>query len=214
MPQTFQPPDQGAAHSVDVDPIKVIRTKFPVVFLALEHVKRNDQERMGYGHDGTFSSPPGGNAPIQCREVVVLHHGDGPSRLRQTTAERHISLAQPPAQTFPGALEIPWTETSPGSEVRRGRKLIHIQPDLRQQSPSGHAVHPGDGTQPRDLTLKRAHAPLDLFLELFLFRFGEAQMIVELLEQKAVMLGHVTFERQLQWIFPKPPEYRSLPKPA
>jgi hypothetical protein len=29
--QAFQPPDQGSADSVHVDPIKVIRTEFPVV---------------------------------------------------------------------------------------------------------------------------------------------------------------------------------------
>jgi hypothetical protein len=29
--QAFQPPDQGSADSLHVDPIKVIRTEFPVV---------------------------------------------------------------------------------------------------------------------------------------------------------------------------------------
>src|SRR2546425_12098996 len=29
--QAFQPPDQGSADSVHIDPIKVIRTEFPVV---------------------------------------------------------------------------------------------------------------------------------------------------------------------------------------
>src|SRR5438445_11324411 len=39
--QAFQPPDQGSADSVHVDPIKVIRTEFPVVFLTLQHVIGN-----------------------------------------------------------------------------------------------------------------------------------------------------------------------------
>src|ERR1700730_16493361 len=86
--QAFQPADQGSADSVHVDPVKVVRTEFPVVFLTLQHVIGNLQQRMCYRHDGALGSPPSSNAPIQRREVVVLHHRDGPSRLRQTTAER------------------------------------------------------------------------------------------------------------------------------
>jgi hypothetical protein len=33
--QAFQPADQGSADSVHVDPVKVVRTEFPVVFLTL-----------------------------------------------------------------------------------------------------------------------------------------------------------------------------------
>jgi len=40
--QTFQPVDQGLADSVHVDPVKVIRTEFPVVFLTLQHVLGNN----------------------------------------------------------------------------------------------------------------------------------------------------------------------------
>jgi hypothetical protein len=40
--QTFQPVDQGSADSVHVDPVKVIRTEFPVVFLTLQHVIGNN----------------------------------------------------------------------------------------------------------------------------------------------------------------------------
>jgi hypothetical protein len=39
--QAFQPPDQGSADSVHVDPSKVIRTELPVVFLTLQHVIGN-----------------------------------------------------------------------------------------------------------------------------------------------------------------------------
>src|SRR5439155_27318444 len=91
-------------------------------------------------YDRALGSPPSSNAPIQRREVVVLHHRDGPGRLRQTTAERDIALADLAAQSFPGTLKTSWTQTSPGSQVRRGRKLIHVQSDLCQQSPSGHSV--------------------------------------------------------------------------
>ena len=57
--------------------------------------------------------------------------------------------------------------------MRRGRKLIHIQSDLRQQSPSGHSVDSRYGAQPNDLIPKRAHSPLDLFLDLLPLRFDE-----------------------------------------
>src|SRR6266436_3964499 len=40
--QAFQPPDQGSADSVHVDPVKVVRTEFPVVFLTLQHVIGNN----------------------------------------------------------------------------------------------------------------------------------------------------------------------------
>ncbi len=40
--QTFQSVDQGSADSVHVDPVKVIRTEFPVVFLTLQHVIGNN----------------------------------------------------------------------------------------------------------------------------------------------------------------------------
>jgi hypothetical protein len=36
--QTAQSTDQGSAYSVHVDPIEVVRTEFPVVFLTLQHV--------------------------------------------------------------------------------------------------------------------------------------------------------------------------------
>src|SRR6202790_3665554 len=86
--QAFQPPDQGSADAVHVDPVKLVRTEFPVVFLTLQHVIGNLQQCMSYRHDRALGSPPSSNAPIQRREIVVLHHRDGPGRLRQTTAER------------------------------------------------------------------------------------------------------------------------------
>src|SRR6266850_6211627 len=101
--QAFQPPDQGSADAVHVDPVKVVRTEFPVVFLTLQHVIGNLQQRVCYRHDRALSSPPSSNAPIQRREVVVLHHRDGPGRLRQTTSERDIALAHLATQPFPGA---------------------------------------------------------------------------------------------------------------
>ena len=58
---------------------------------------------MCYRHDRALGSPPSSNAPIQRRQVVVLHHRDGPGRLRQTTAERDIALAHLAAQPLPGA---------------------------------------------------------------------------------------------------------------
>src|SRR6267142_5297471 len=115
--QAFQPPDQGSADSVHVDPVKVVRTEFPVVFLTLQHVIGNLQQRVCYRHDRALSSPPSSNAPIQRREVVVLHHRDGPGRLRQTTSERDIALAHLATQPFPGALKTPRTQTSPGRPV-------------------------------------------------------------------------------------------------
>src|SRR6202011_3868253 len=99
------------------DPIKVIRTEFPVVFLTLQHVIGNLQQRMGYRHDPALGSPPSSNAPIQRREVVVLHHRDGPGRLRQTTAERDVALAHLATQPLSGALKTPRTQTSPRSQV-------------------------------------------------------------------------------------------------
>src|SRR5258708_26795816 len=154
---------------------------------------------MSYRHDRALGSPPSSNAPIQRREVVVLHHRDGPGRLRQTTAERDIALAHLAAQPLPGALKTPRTQTSPRSQVLRRRELIHIHSYFRQHSPSGHAIDSGNGAQPSDLILKRAHALIDLLLDLTQFRFREAQMLEELSEQKSMMLGHTTFQRELQF---------------
>src|SRR5712664_1101495 len=197
--QTFQSSDQGSANSLHVDPIKVIRAEFPVVFLTLQHVISNLQQRMGYRHDRALGSPPSSNAPIQRREIVILHHRNGPGRLRQATAERDIALAHLAAQPFPGAFKTPGTQTSPGSQVPGRRKLVHVQSDLRQQSPGGHPVHSGNGAQPNDLIPKRAHAPIDLLLDLTPFRFREAQMVEELSEQKSMMFGHATFQCQFQF---------------
>src|ERR1700704_5877466 len=49
------------------------------------------------------------------------------------------------------------------------------------------------------LSSKRAHALIDLLLDLTPFRFREAQVLEKLSEQKSMMLGHTTFERQLQF---------------
>src|SRR5260370_40017529 len=62
--QAFQPPDQGSADSGHVDPVKVVRTEFPVVFLTLPHVICNLQQRMSYPHDRALCSPPSGQSPI------------------------------------------------------------------------------------------------------------------------------------------------------
>src|SRR5438876_7809309 len=107
-----QPPDQGAAGSIHVDSVKVIGTKFPVVFLTFQHVISNDQERVSYRHDRAFGPPSRSDAPIQRREVVILGHRDRPGRLRQTSAERNIALAHLAAQSLPGALKITGTQTS------------------------------------------------------------------------------------------------------
>src|SRR5437899_12418175 len=197
--ETFQSSAQGSANSLHVDPIKVIRAEFPLVFLTLQHVISNLQQRMGYRHDRALGSPPSSNAPIQGREIVILHHRNGPGRLRQATAERDIALAHLATQPLPSALKTPTTQTSPRSQVPGRRKLVHIQSDLRQQSPGGHSVDSGNGAQPNDLILKRAHALIDLLLDLTPFRFREAQVLEELSEQKSMMLGHTTFERQLHF---------------
>jgi len=177
----------------------VIGTKFSVVFLTLQHVIGHDEEGMGDGHDRALGSPPSSNAPIQRREVVVLGHGDRPGCLRQATAERNIALAHLAAQPFPGALKTPGTQTSPRRQVLRRRKLIHVHSDLRQHSASGHSVDSRDGAQPSDLILEREHAPVDLLLDLTQFRFRKAQVIEQLSEQKPMMLGHTTFQRQFQF---------------
>src|SRR6266478_2159712 len=111
----FQPPDQCAADPVHIDAVKMIGTEFSIVLFAFEHVKSDNQERMGHSHNCTLGSPPRGNAAIQSREIVVLHHRDGPGCLRQTTPQRHIALAHLAAQSFPGTLKTSWTQTSPGS---------------------------------------------------------------------------------------------------
>src|SRR5260370_32309129 len=85
--QAFQPPDQGSADAVHVDPVKVVRAEFPVVFLTLQHVIGHLQQCMSYRHYRALGSPPRSNAPIPRREVVVLHHRDGPAPPPQTTAE-------------------------------------------------------------------------------------------------------------------------------
>jgi len=143
--QAFQSADQGSADAVHVDPVKVVRTEFPVVFLTLQHVIGNLQQCMSYRHDRALGSPPSSNAPVQRREVVVLHHRDGPGRLRQTTAERDIALAHLAAQPLPGALKTPRTQTSPRSQVPGRRKLIHVHSYFRQHSPSGHPIDSGNG---------------------------------------------------------------------
>src|SRR5438876_532802 len=154
---------------------------------------------MGYRHDRALGSPPSSNAPIQGREIVILHHRTGPGRLRQATPERDIALAHLATQPLPSALKTPRTQTSPRSQVPGRRKLVHIQSDLRQQSPGGHSVDSGNGAQPNDLILKREHALIDLLLDLAPFRFREAQVLEELSEQESMMLGHTTFERQFQF---------------
>src|SRR6266850_1626514 len=103
-----------------------------------------------------------------------------------------------PLSRFPALSKTPRTQTSPGSQVPGRRKLVHVQSDLRQQSPGGHPVHSGNGAQPNDLIPKREHAPIDLLLDLTPFRFREAQVLEELSKQKSMMLGHTTFERQFQ----------------
>ena len=82
--------------------------------------------------------------------------------------------------------------------MRRGRKLIHIQPDFRQQSPCGHSIDSRNGAQPSNLLFKRAHAPGDILLDLPQLPLGEQQMIVELPQQEAIVLAHAAFQGQPQ----------------
>ena len=56
-----------------------------------------------------------------------------------------------------------------------------------------------DGAQPSDLILKRPRSPIDLLLDLTQFRFRKMQAIEQLSEQKSMMLGHTTFQSQLQF---------------
>src|SRR5207244_12924203 len=110
-------PREGTAGEAPVYSVHVTWAEFSVVFLTLQHV-RAKRAVMAVAHALlAIGSPPSSNAPIQGREIVVLGHGDGPSRLRQTTAERNIAFAHLAAQPFPGALKIPGTQTSPRSQV-------------------------------------------------------------------------------------------------
>src|ERR1700719_1808984 len=58
--QTFQPPDQGSADSVHVDPVKVVRTEFPVVFAA---------PQLNSEADSTSANSSGVPVPAQCGRI-------------------------------------------------------------------------------------------------------------------------------------------------
>src|SRR2546429_9316403 len=80
-----------------------------------------------------LAPPSRSDAAIQRREVVILGHRDRPGRLRQTSAERNIALAHLAAQSLPGALKITGTQRSPGRQMLRRRKLIHVQSDRSEE---------------------------------------------------------------------------------
>src|ERR1700680_747174 len=91
--QAFQPPDQGSADAVHVDPVKVFRTEFPVVFLTLQHVIGNLQQCMSYRHDRALGSPPSSNAPIQRREIQFVVLLSVPAILVRGLCERQSETA-------------------------------------------------------------------------------------------------------------------------
>jgi hypothetical protein len=69
---------------------------------------------------------------------------------------------------------------------------------ISASSPSGHAVHSGNGTKPCDFTLERAQSLLDLLLDPSHLRLHEVEMVEQFAQQKSMMRGNASFEGPLQ----------------
>src|SRR5215469_6462145 len=130
--------------------------KVLVTSLIPQNVVSDDQKIVRQGDRGPFGSSPRCQPTIQSRQIVVLLRRDGPSCLAQAAAQPQTPFSDLAALALACALMTARTQPGPTGQVLSIGELVHVQPDLGQESPGGHAVHPGDGAQPSDLTLKRA----------------------------------------------------------
>jgi hypothetical protein len=71
--------------------------------------------------------------------------------------------------------------------MRRRRKLLHVQADLREQAPGRDPVDAGNRAEPRNLSLKRAQAPIDLLFDRRHLPFGVVQVVEQLTQHEAMM---------------------------
>ena len=66
--------------------IKIIGPQLAIRFMAGEHVKRADDNRMGHGYDGPFLPSTGSQALVQGGQIRSLGPGGGMGDLGQARA--------------------------------------------------------------------------------------------------------------------------------
>ena len=67
-----------------------------------------------------------------------------PRRLAQVAPEPDVSFACLPAEALAGTLIVSRTQARSAGEMLRGRKLLHVRADFRNQVGSGNRFNPGD----------------------------------------------------------------------
>jgi hypothetical protein len=84
--------------------VKIAGSQFAIRFMTEEHVKRNDDEGMGDGHDRPFSPATGGQALIQGRRVRPFRPRSRMGQWRQAGAQGALAPEGLARALFAGAL--------------------------------------------------------------------------------------------------------------
>jgi hypothetical protein len=82
--------------------------------------------------------------------------------------------------------------------VSGGRKLVHIDADLRDQGGGQQSAYAGNGDPQRDGRVKCSAALLDLLFQHENLAFQEIQMVHHLAEPESVMPGNTSFQGPAQ----------------
>src|SRR5712691_247687 len=115
--------------------------------------------------------------------------------LHQGRSHIAVSFSCSPAESFPRALLLPRTNTSPRTEVLSIWEALHVRSDLCHQDVQDLLAHPIDLFTALDLLFKRLQMPFDLCFQVLdrtILHLNEGK---QLAQQKAMVLSHFYCQR-------------------
>jgi hypothetical protein len=98
---------------------------------------------MADSYDRPLRSPVGGDSLKVGSKVAFFAAGGTPSALAELLPEPSAPLARLAAEAFSSAFIVSRTDSSPGSQVISGRKLVHINPDFSNHRPRRSPIKTG-----------------------------------------------------------------------
>src|SRR5436305_13378377 len=105
------------------------------------------EKYAGNGDHRAFGASAGSKACITMFEIGISFSGCTPGRLGEDTAKPAVSFARMGAFSLASALVVTRTNTRPGRQVIRGRKLRHVRPNFRDQDSCGFTPNSRDRLQ-------------------------------------------------------------------
>src|SRR5262245_32233218 len=111
--------------------IKVITAEFGVSLIALQNMKDDHQQSMGYSHQGFLAAQSLEQAKVLTAQIAVLLHADTPSGLHQSRTQVSVTFAGASRQPFTASSFVAGTNASPTGQVRRiSKDSHHLDPNL------------------------------------------------------------------------------------